>query len=360
MLNTLPLFCSPSLAPLGPLAALGRSGAPLATIALARQRLHAPATPHLPARSFSASAQASSSAPPADRAAEGHAPLPLDPDVLRNAPRRHVLTSLEIVHPKPMLKEYLRAQPVSGREIENWDVGIGLHRVPTTIGDRVAYGLVRFLRVLADSFFRDRYIARGVMLETVAAVPGQVAGSLRHLTSLRRMQRDGGWITHLLHEAENERMHLLTWMSLIQPAAWERLLVLFAQGAFWNAFFSLYLVAPRTAHRFVGYLEEEAVVSYTHMLRAIDEGKLKNVPAPDIAKEYWHLKEDATLRDVVLAVRADEANHRDVNHHLSDRLVAKTEDLRIPVKVELEARHEPGARADKEGMIPRIDLVPKA
>jgi ubiquinol oxidase len=27
---------------------------------------------------------------------------------------------------------------------------------------------------------------------------------------------------------------------------------------------------------------------------------------------------DATLRDVVLVVRADEANHRDVNHYFAD------------------------------------------
>ena len=39
--------------------------------------------------------------------------------------------------------------------------------------------------------------------------------------------------------------------------------------------------------------------------------------APDIAKTYWGLAPDATMRDVLLAVRADEANHRDVNHTLS-------------------------------------------
>jgi hypothetical protein len=40
-------------------------------------------------------------------------------------------------------------------------------------------------------------------------------------------------------------------------------------------------------------------------------------PAPGIAKTYWGLAEDALMRDVLLAVRADEANHRDVNHTLS-------------------------------------------
>ena len=72
--------------------------------------------------------------------------------------------------------------------------------------------------------------------------------------------------------------------------------------------------SPRTAHRVVGYFEEEAVISYTHYLKELDEGRSPNVPAPAIARHYWKLPDDATLRDVVLVVRADEAHHRDVNH----------------------------------------------
>lgn len=56
------------------------------------------------------------------------------------------------------------------------------------------------------------------------------------------------------------------------------------------------------------------MISYTHFLEEIDAGRSANVPAPAIARRYWGLAEDATLRDVVLAVRADEAHHRDVNH----------------------------------------------
>jgi hypothetical protein len=257
-----------------------------------------------------------------------------------------------------MLKEYEREKPVTGSEIESWDIGIGLHRVPVDFGDRVAKSSVIFLRFLADTFFRDRYIARGVMLETVAAIPGMVAGSLRHLTSLRRIEHDKGWIGHLLHEAENERMHLMTWQKMIKPSMPERALVMAAQGVFWNSYFLLYLMAPKAAHRFVGYLEEEAVISYSHMLDAIDAGKLKNEPAPEIAKNYWHLAPDATLRDVVLAIRADEANHRDVNHMFADKLVADSEDLRVPLKQDFVAR-ESGEFADREKHIPRIDLVPK-
>ena len=100
----------------------------------------------------------------------------------------------------------------------------------------------------------------------------------------------------------------------------ERALIAIVQLLFYNAYFFLYLFAPRTAHRVVGYFEEEAVISYTQYLEEIDAGRHENGPAPQIAIDYWNLPEDATLRDVVIAVRADEAEHRDVNHYFVDTI----------------------------------------
>ena len=65
------------------------------------------------------------------------------------------------------------------------------------------------------------------------------------------------------------------------------------------------------------------MISYTHYLKELDEGRSPNVPAPTIACHYWKLPEDATLRDVVLVVRADEAHHRDVNHAFADELAGR-------------------------------------
>lgn len=191
---------------------------------------------------------------------------------------------------------------------------------PRDLSDRVAYALTKMLRFFADTFFRKRYGHRAVVLETVAAVPGMVGGMLNHLKSLRRFQDDRGWIHTLLSEAENERMHLMTFITVAKPNWFERALIIFAQGMFFNAFFLLYLFAPRTAHRLVGYFEEEAVVSYTSYLNEIDTGRLPNPPAPEIAIDYWKLPSDATLRDVVIAVRQDEAGHRDVNHAFAEEL----------------------------------------
>ena len=179
---------------------------------------------------------------------------------------------------------------------------------------------MKLLRFLADSFFQRRYGHRAVILETVAAVPGMVGGALVHLRCLRRFESDRGWIRTLLDEAENERMHLMTFLHVAKPNRLERLLIVLAQGVFFNAFFLLYLAWPRAAHRFVGYLEEEAIVSYTEYLADIDAGKLDNIPAPQIAIDYWRLPPDARLRDVVVAVRRDEAKHRDVNHGFADEL----------------------------------------
>jgi ubiquinol oxidase len=197
------------------------------------------------------------------------------------------------------------------------------HHVPRDFSDRFAFGLVKFMRVFADAFFAKRYGHRAVVLETVAAVPGMVGGMLVHLKSLRRMKDDRGWIHTLLEEAENERMHLMVFATIAKPNGFERLLVLLVQGGFFNAFFLLYLLAPKTAHRVVGYLEEEAVVSYTHYLEEIDAGRHPNIAAPQIAIDYWKLPADATLRDVVLATRTDEGNHRDVNHGFADVLAGE-------------------------------------
>jgi len=194
------------------------------------------------------------------------------------------------------------------------------HHAQTDFSDWFAWRTTRFLRLLADTFFVGRYGHRAVVLETVAAVPGTVGGALQHLRSLRSMEDDGGWIQTLLDEAENERMHLMTFIHIAQPTRLERWMIILTQGIFYNLFFMLYLVSARTAHRLVGYFEEEAVFSYTEYLEGIDRGDYDNVPAPKIAIDYWKLSHDARLRDVILVIRDDEAGHRDVNHDFANQL----------------------------------------
>ena len=197
---------------------------------------------------------------------------------------------------------------------------LDIHHIPTGFSDKTAYAFTKFLRFFADTFFSGRYGHRAVVLETIAAVPGMVGGALQHLRALRRMQSDNGWIRKLLDEAENERMHLMTFIEIAKPNAFERILIVIAQGIFYNCFFLLYLVSPKTAHRVVGYFEEEAVYSYTEYLAGVDSGKYENIPAPQIAIDYWKLQPDAKLRDVIIVVRADEVEHRNVNHDFANQL----------------------------------------
>lgn len=202
----------------------------------------------------------------------------------------------------------------------NPDIAIDTHVAPQGSSDKIAFAFVKLLRFFADRFFAKRYGHRAVVLETVAAVPGMVGGLWQHLTALRKMRDDDGWIRTLLDEAENERMHLMTFIEIAKPSWFERYLIVAAQLVFYNFYFFLYLFAPRTAHRVVGYFEEEAVFSYTQYLAEVDAGRLENIPAPQIAIDYWQLAPNARLRDVILAVRADEAEHRDVNHYFVSEL----------------------------------------
>jgi ubiquinol oxidase len=194
------------------------------------------------------------------------------------------------------------------------------HYPPSDFSDRFAFALTKSMRFFADVFFARRYGHRAVVLETVAAVPGMVGGALQHLRSLRRLESDHGRIHTLLEEAENERMHLMTFLAIARPTSLERMLILTAQGVFYNLYFLLYLLSPRTAHRVTGYFEEEAITSYTEYLARVDDGTHANVAAPPLAIAYWKLPPDARLREVIVAVRADEANHRDVNHRFADEL----------------------------------------
>jgi len=195
-----------------------------------------------------------------------------------------------------------------------------IHHAPKTISDHIALAVVKAMRIPADLFFARRYGHRAVVLETFAAVPGMVGGALQHLKSLRTMHNDRGKIKTLLDEAENERMHLMTFVEIARPTWLERLIVLIVQGLMVNFYFLLYLITPKTCHRIVGYLEEEAVISYTEYLAEIDSGSVKNVPAPQIAIDYWRLPAGASLHDLVITIRADEVRHRDINHAFADRM----------------------------------------
>ncbi len=202
-----------------------------------------------------------------------------------------------------------------------------VHHLPQGLSDQFALRFTKLLRWSADTFFAQRYGHRAVVLETVAAVPGMVGATVMHLNCLRRMIDDDGWIRTLLEEAENERMHLMSFVAIAKPSVYERFIIMAVQWIFYVGFFLLYLLSSRTAHRVVGYFEEEAVLSYSLFLAEIDAGRSPDLAAPAVAKRYWMLPEDATLRDLVVLIRADEAHHRDINHNFANQLNGAASDL---------------------------------
>ena len=205
------------------------------------------------------------------------------------------------------------------------------HRETKCLADRIAHQAVQWARKTFDrlsGYHPDKMTQAIVLncvifLETITGCPGMAGGMMRHLSSLRNMRRDHGWIHTLLEEAENERMHLLVFVTLKQPGALFRCAVIGAQGLFMTAFLTAYAIYPPVCHRVVGYLEEEAVHTYTDIIRAIDLnigdlGEWKTELAPQIAVDYWHMRPGATMSDLMLVVRADQDNHHKVNHTFAD------------------------------------------
>merc|ERR1740117_2011576 len=211
------------------------------------------------------------------------------------------------------------------------------HQAPETFSDRAAFQAVKIVRGIFDTATgwsndkiatQEQILNRVIFLETVAAVPGMVAAVTRHFRSVRRMERDGGLMQLFLEEANNERMHLLSFINLKDPGMIFRTAVIVSQFGFGTAFFLAYIASPKFCHRFVGYIEEEACHTYTNIVTAIEEAPVgselaewKTTEAPAIAKGYWKLGETGTILDLMYAVRADEAEHRDVNHACSDLLM---------------------------------------
>ena len=82
------------------------------------------------------------------------------------------------------------------------------HYKPKNLRDKFALSAISFVRKSFDMvsgydprpghMTEEKYLVRTIFLETVAGVPGMVGGTLRHLRSLRTLEKDHGWIHQLL------------------------------------------------------------------------------------------------------------------------------------------------------------------
>jgi len=226
------------------------------------------------------------------------------------------------------LDDYHMAHPIWDKaDINNIQI---THREPKNGRDRRALFMARCIKSFFDfvSGYKPgqadekRYLKRMICIEAISAVPGMIGGMIRHINSLSLMRIDKGWIHQMLQQAENERQHLFLFLDLKKPG------ILFRAGLFTAQFVSilfysaLHFCSWRTGHRLVGYLREESTKIYDSCIKDLDAGKLKewqNIKVPEPAIEYWGLEENASFRDVLACVRADEIMHREMNHYLADK-----------------------------------------
>lgn len=227
--------------------------------------------------------------------------------------------------------EYLLGSKTHAYTPEELDIEL-THKAPEGVTNNLSFQVVKAVRYLFDTATGWRgeikinnVMNRVIYLETIAAVPGMVAGILRHFKSLRAMERDGGMLNMFLEEALNERMHLLTFVKMKNPGYIMRAAVLGGQLGFGTFYGLAYIMSPKFCHSFVGYVEEEACSTYTKIIKAIEEApegselaNWRTELAPEIGRSYWHLGENGTVLDLMYAIRADEAEHRDVNHYASE------------------------------------------
>eukprot|EP01038_Epipyxis_sp_PR26KG_P015504 gene15504-20924_t len=223
-------------------------------------------------------------------------------------------------------------------EAELQDKMTNLHHYhPVTIGDRIVrsvmfglYHTFNFVTGYKKENPSEKAIEwRLILLESIAGVPGFVAAAIRHFRSLRTLKRDHGWIATLLEEAENERMHLLLCLNMFEANLLTRTVVIAAQYVMAPLLLSVYLIHPKSMHRFVGYLEETACSTYVNVIKHVEtpgtdlHTQWAHLAAPPSAIGYYKLNDDAKWVDTLKCMMADEANHRDVNHTFADM---KTDD----------------------------------
>lgn len=205
--------------------------------------------------------------------------------------------------------------------------------------DKIAYHGLHTLRRVFDIFTGYRNPPKGeennpahridphnvllrlVMLESVAAIPGYAGSFIRHLKSVRKLRREQLWVETLVEEAQNERMHLLIYLQGFQdvvcaPTLPLKFFIYSSQFIFTWIYCAAYMFNPTLCHRFVGYLENSAVHTYKRFIVDAEKGFYPefDIPAPNIAKAYWKMDENATLADTLYYACADECKHREVNH----------------------------------------------
>ncbi|EIE21327.1 hypothetical protein COCSUDRAFT_48069 [Coccomyxa subellipsoidea C-169] len=167
----------------------------------------------------------------------------------------------------------------------------------------LAHGPAWLFRIPRDTV----WFRRVLLLECLSPVPGTVASIVAHVRALATLRGPGSFVESYQRESGNAHAHLLTLLQL-RPSLSLRALVLLSQAAFALPYAAAYAVAPRACHAFVCHLSGLTGEAISGALRDLDSGSIpswQRLPAPESAAAYWGLPEGATMRTVLLVVRAD-------------------------------------------------------
>eukprot|EP00887_Chlorella_sp_A99_P000819 scaffold5.g819.t1 len=158
---------------------------------------------------------------------------------------------------------------------------------------------------------------------------GAVAALANHASSVLRNRPDNGWVHTCLANAECARVHGGILAMAARPSLPMRVLGLALQVALFFQFLPIYLLSPSVFHAYCGYRAEEQMFNYSQALKLIDTGRFRRwrgAHAPPLALSYYGLAPEASLRDALLRMRADEA----CIHHVDFTFASLTPGSRNP------------------------------
>lgn len=142
---------------------------------------------------------------------------------------------------------------------------------------------------------------------------GGVAGATHlHARSMILNASDNGWVHTLLGMAENSRMHGMIIGHMERPNVFARLVFLGFQAVAYFQMLVIGMLFPSVAQAYAGYRAEEQTFNYSQALRMVDMGRWPAKVAPEVARNYYGLRDGATMRDVFWRMRADDACNKHI------------------------------------------------
>lgn len=208
---------------------------------------------------------------------------------------------------------------------------VPVHQLPRRWYERAAWRWLLAVRtvvgLLTGTFGRSQRVSerqlarRAMMLNCDGQATALSAVVIGHCRSMVRNTSDSGWVHTLAAEVECMRAQYAIWAALSPPSTMERIFDLMLTLNLLTQCCIVYLVAPSIIHAYQVYRAGEDLFwlgTTRHMLGR--PGRLptwEQAKAPGPAHAFYALPPDASFKDVLRRMMADEASLRAINHQLA-------------------------------------------